>query len=291
MKRLIIGIFISTFAILLMSHNVFATTINVAPGYARIHRVARTDFTQSSYEDYPFNVKNNTLGFAVAVIGQTWSIRSMSLPMGTTIEANSYYTMSLTLVNAYVGTLAGLGCNKIDNVSYVQGTTEDTTIYVMGHVTCDVTNLEFGDNNNPNMVFLHGTATTEGIWIFQPKINFFEYQDQSAETLNETKQEVQDASDASETAGSSSSSDAASGTSSLLSVIGAGIGAITTAQPTNCRINGDMGNLDVGTIDLCGNPVPTFISVIGSIIAVLVVLPLVIILFNRFISIIRSFQG
>lgn len=113
----------------------------------------------------------------------------------------------------------------------------------------------------------------------------------TADAINDGQADAtQGASDDSSTAGSSSSSDATSTTSSLLSVIGAGIGAITTATPTNCRINGDMGNLDIGNIDLCANPVPAFIAVIGSIIAVLVVLPLVIVLFNRFISIIRSFQ-
>lgn len=114
----------------------------------------------------------------------------------------------------------------------------------------------------------------------------------TADAINDGQADAtQDAADDSSTAGNTSSSDAVSATSSLLSVIGAGIGAITSAQPTNCRINGNMGNLDVGTIDLCGNPVPTFVGVIGSIIAVLVVLPLVIVLFNRFISIIRSFQS
>lgn len=114
----------------------------------------------------------------------------------------------------------------------------------------------------------------------------------TADAINNGQADAtQDAADDSSTAGDSSSDDVTSATNSLLSVIGAGIGAITTASPTNCRINGDMGNLDVGTIDLCANPVPSFIAVIGSIIAVLVVLPLVIVLFNRFISIIRSFQG
>lgn len=87
-----------------------------------------------------------------------------------------------------------------------------------------------------------------------------------------------------------SSSDSQTATSSLMSVIASGIGAITSASPTNCKINGNMGNLNIGNIDLCANPVPSFMAIIGSIIAVLVVLPLVILLFNRFISIIRSFQ-
>ena len=283
-------IFVSLLAVLLMSHNTYATSANLAPINMNIHRVQRNDFSISNYANYVFNAKNNRLGFAVAIIEKDWSIRSISFPLGQTVKSQSYYTMSLTLVNAYLGTLAGMGCNKIDDVSYVQGTTADTTIYVSGHVTCDVTSLDFGDNNNPNMVFIHGTSTEEGIWIFQPKINFFDYQDQAAESLKEAKQETQNAADQSKNAGNDSTSQAQAGTSSLLSVIGAGIGAITTASPSNCKINGNMGNMNIGNIDLCANPVPTFVAVIGSIIAILVVLPLVILLFNRFIGIVRSFQ-
>lgn len=121
--------------------------------------------------------------------------------------------------------------------------------------------------------------------------NAKQYRFEGEEVNKEQAQATQDAADNSSTVGGTSSSDAASATSSLLSVIGAGIGAITTASPTNCKINGNMGNLNIGNIDLCANPVPSFIAVIGSIIAVLVVLPLVIVLFNRFISIFRSFQG
>ena len=106
----------------------------------------------------------------------------------------------------------------------------------------------------------------------------------------EQKEAAEDAAADSQTSGSSSQNDATSATSSLISVITSGIGAITSASASNCVINADMGNFDMGSIDLCANPVPTFMQVIGSIIAALVVLPLVIVLFNRFIAIIGSFQ-
>ena len=106
----------------------------------------------------------------------------------------------------------------------------------------------------------------------------------------EQKEAAEDAAADSQTSGSSSQNDATSATSSLISVITSGIGAITSASASNCVINADMGNFDMGSIDLCANPVPTFMQVIGSIIAALVVLPLLIVLFNRLIAIIGSFQ-
>ena len=122
-------------------------------------------------------------------------------------------------------------------------------------------------------------------------VNYIQYRPGAQSQINKEQQEAaEDAAADSQTSGSSSQNDATSATSSLISVITSGIGAITSASASNCVINADMGNFDMGSIDLCANPVPTFMQVIGSIIAALVVLPLVIVLFNRFIAIIGSFQ-
>lgn len=142
---------------------------------------------------------------------------------------------------------------------------------------------------SPNGIFRYNSLadySIVNISIFGAKLLRYS----GTEVNKEVEDKTQNAADNSSTAGDSSTSDSESATSSLLNVIGTGIGAITSATPSNCRINGNMGNLDVGTIDLCSNPVPSFVAVIGSIIAVLMVLPLVILLFNRFIGIIRSFQ-
>lgn len=120
--------------------------------------------------------------------------------------------------------------------------------------------------------------------------NVMHYRYVGSQENKEQKEAAEDAAADSQTSGSSSQNDATSATSSLISVITSGIGAITSASASNCVINADMGNFDMGSIDLCANPVPTFMQVIGSIIAALVVLPLVIVLFNRFIAIIGSFQ-
>lgn len=108
---------------------------------------------------------------------------------------------------------------------------------------------------------------------------------------NQQKQETQDASDDSSAVGSSSSSDATTATSSLISVIGGFVSVVTSATPTNCLIDADLNHIDMGNIDLCANPVPSYIQIIGSIILICAVIPLAIILFNRFIGLFRSFQG
>lgn len=111
-------------------------------------------------------------------------------------------------------------------------------------------------------------------------------QDQKNE-INETNNAVED----SQNAGNSSTSDAQQGTASLISTIGSAVTAISSASPTNCLINGNMGNFDMGQIDLCSNPVPPFVQIISSLILILITVPLCIVMFNRFIGLFRSFQG
>lgn len=107
----------------------------------------------------------------------------------------------------------------------------------------------------------------------------------------EVEEKTQEAVDESESAGSSSSQSAQSGTTGLLNAITGAVSVISSAQPTNCKINGNMGNLDIGQLDLCANPAPAFVQTIGSLILILMCVPLAISLFNRFIAIFRSFQS
>lgn len=89
---------------------------------------------------------------------------------------------------------------------------------------------------------------------------------------------------------SSSGSDAENASQSLISAIGGFVSSITSASPSNCNIDGDMGKFDLGNIDLCANPVPTYIQIISSFILIGLCIPFAIIMFNRFIALFRSFQ-
>lgn len=93
-----------------------------------------------------------------------------------------------------------------------------------------------------------------------------------------------------ETDSNSSSSDAENASQSLLSAIGSFVSAITSASPSNCNIDGDMGKFDIGQVNLCSNPVPTYMQVISSLILICICIPFAIIMFNRFIALFRSFQ-
>lgn len=122
-------------------------------------------------------------------------------------------------------------------------------------------------------------------------VNFNQYRFVGSEENKEQEEKTQEAVDDSQAAGGSSSQDAQTGTTGLLNAITGAVNVISSASPTNCKINGNMGNLDMGQLDLCANPAPAFVQTIGSLILILICVPLAISLFNRFIAIFRSFQS
>ena len=128
-----------------------------------------------------------------------------------------------------------------------------------------------------------------GVYFRGVSLKIYEFM--GSEENREVEEKTQDAVDESQTAGSGSSSQAQTGTTGLLNAITGAVSVISSAQPTNCKINGNMGNLDIGQLDLCANPAPAFVQTIGSLILILMCVPLAISLFNRFIAIFRSFQS
>ena len=121
--------------------------------------------------------------------------------------------------------------------------------------------------------------------------NFVQYRRIESQENKEVQEKTEEAVNDSQAAGGSSSQDAQTGTTGLLNAITGAVSVISSASPTNCKINGNMGNLDMGQLDLCANPAPAFIQTIGSLILILMCVPLAISLFNRFIAIFRSFQS
>lgn len=174
---------------------------------------------------------------------------------GTLYNGNSYYAVYHVVMRYLAG----------DNLSYKIGMPLGSTNY---------------------FVWSGETLTFSMFNINQYRLTGESSSDQQNE-INATNESVQE----SQSEGASSQSDAQTGTASLISTIGSAVSAITTASPTNCLLNGNMGNFDMGQIDLCANPVPTFVQIIGSLILILITVPLCIVMFNRFIGLFRSFQG
>lgn len=163
------------------------------------------------------------------------------------------------------------------------------TLYVAKDYTSQVGFYATDTTYNPVAYWSQSASTTKLEWNI---INLVKWRKTEKSSVNQEQEEAtQNAANDSQTSGNSSQSSAEGATQSLLTTINSGIGVITSARATNCQINGNMGNLDLGNLDLCANTVPTFVQIILSLVAVVTVIPLAIVLFNRFIGIFRSFQG
>lgn len=113
---------------------------------------------------------------------------------------------------------------------------------------------------------------------------------QQQEYHDETQQTFDDAQDTASSDSESSAEDASQSGSTLLSAFTSFVGALTSANASNCVINGDMGNLDLGNIDLCQLSPPPAFQTISSIMVIGFMVPLSVALAKKMISLFRSFQ-
>lgn len=88
----------------------------------------------------------------------------------------------------------------------------------------------------------------------------------------------------------SSSSDAESTGTTLLGAFSGFVSALTSASPSNCVFNMDLGRLDMGNVDLCQLSPPTGFQAVGSVLLILFCVPLSIATGRKVISLFRSFQ-
>ena len=291
MKKAFLYIFICLSAIILMSHNTYATTTNVVPASVYAHVVDKSDVNTTSDGWYNYNsVTDSTNGVKYAGIGQRWNINSLRWSLGQTIAKNSYFSMSFTCLNCSYFSVAGMGDTKLDSVSFIQGNTSGGSLFITGHMTANTNYLYIGDNNNPYNIFLVGVPSQQ-IKLFQPKIQFFEHQSEASEQISKWKQEEETATNNIENQSSSNIGNTTNQkTQSLLGVFSSFVSAIGSISPSNCNMDFDLGHIDFGVQDLCSNPVPTPFQVITSIIVLAFTIPFVVHMIRRILALIREMQ-
>lgn len=91
--------------------------------------------------------------------------------------------------------------------------------------------------------------------------------------------------------GSQSASDATSSGSTLLGGFQSLVGALTSASPSDCVINADIGDFKMGNVDLCQVDPPPAFQAISSIMVIGFVVPLSIATTRKFLGLFRSFQN
>lgn len=80
-------------------------------------------------------------------------------------------------------------------------------------------------------------------------------------------------------------------TTNLMGIFSSFVSAVTAAGATNCNIVANWGHLNLGTLNLCRDQPPAFVSVIGSIVLIVILVPCAYWLVMRILAEIRSFTN
>lgn len=326
MKR-ISYILIPILAILLMSHNTSALSFSATD--TRNYDKNRSGAFLMNNENTHYFLNGSTAPDLVYLIDGALNVgiptntsRINGFQLGFAGYAPNKYILNLSYrlcpsnpdqLKSWIGFSTDAYNSILEQQWIINGSCINGSVSVFG-ATSNRNNIQLGSNggglnagnftaggsiifNKPNFIILSDDADYNSVLnaiknnTDDIKTKLDQIKESANDALDREQSETQDAADAAETAGNSSSSDATTATSSLISVIGGFVSVVTSATPTNCKINTYTSHLDMGQIDLCDNPVPAYIQIIGSIILICAVIPLAIILFNRFIGLFRSFQG
>lgn len=125
--------------------------------------------------------------------------------------------------------------------------------------------------------------------------DIFEYNPVSpVEQMNQKDEEdranIESQQSDSESGADESQGDAEQQGTTLLAAFTSFVSALTSATPSNCRIDMDLGNLDMGNVDLCQLSPPAGFSALASVFMILFCVPLSIATARKVISLFRSFQ-
>lgn len=117
-----------------------------------------------------------------------------------------------------------------------------------------------------------------------------QYLSDQAQKDQQDRDDLEDASDDASSGANSAQSQAQTAGTTLLKAFSDFVGAITNASASDCIIDADMGNLDLGEIDLCQLSLPQPFQILASLTVIGFCVPLSIATAKKLIALIRSFQ-
>lgn len=147
--------------------------------------------------------------------------------------------------------------------------------------------LDLSDRINRNFNMLDGSLDSISSEQQDTNDKLDREWEQEQDDRDNIEQQSSDVNDAAE----SSSEDATEAGTTLLAAFSAFVTAITNASPSNCNIDMDLGNLDLGVVNLCQLSLPPALSAIGSILLIAFCVPLSIATATKMIRLFRSFSG
>lgn len=296
------GLAICFFAIFLMSHNVSAFTVTDNASFSHSYNSLQWRFHDnvdniSSWANAQVDRSNSDRNITLVDMRPASGSDVSDISKGNYIVVQSWVLFNTFNNSGNLNTFGGFwgmsnvqgNCDIVDQEVIYQDYSPASGGAGVNRFMLETTCVMLEDDPDyismnfflrSNLTSVSGTNSSlrfNSLFVYKPN------SEKEEEAANENIEQNEQDSNA-------SSTDAANASQSLISAIGGFVSSITSASPSNCNINGNMGNFDLGNIDLCANPVPSYIQIISSFILISLCIPFAIVMFNRFISLFRSFQ-
>lgn len=186
----------------------------------------------------------------------------------------------------YCGIVTTQVCNINSAIASYSG-----TYSVFVQALKDVDYLRVGASNSGVIVQRNDSNSAYPI-RFNPIVNVYTRGSSSAmnEKDDEDRDNIEQQSSTASSDSDSSAQDAEQAGTTLLGAFSAFVNALTNASPSNCVLDMDLGNLDMGNVDLCQLSPPAGFQAIASVFMILFCVPLSIATARKLISLFRSFQ-
>lgn len=257
-------------------------------GYFNLKKGDLIEFYVYAYTDQNYILGGGDLALHsdLAIAESSSDVQTVDTTLVASNITNAGSVSSTTNVNNIVESISGYEANRVYNVYRIRQ-------LVLNDIRTTIGLQQIGSYQYP-FQFYSQTTANDIPTVYLGFRNLIVYRFAGSEENREVEEKTQEAVDESQSAGSSSSSSASQGGANLLSAITGFFNVITSAQPSNCRFNAPLntyfGNERLN-VDLCSLDLPSGIGALTSIIAIGILIPFAIHMFNKFIALFRSFQS
>lgn len=252
--------------------NIVASTDDIQYVFGYFVNLNQQQVRGCSWQGQPLTMSASSLGTALT----EWT---------EVINGVTYYNVTLTLYGDVA--LSGFPNNS------------------QGVLTCSVGSLDYAfyDNptDNPDLLYFEQNPLSVS-WsnnindaLLQTQINqnttIINQNQQIIDQDNQDRQDLQNTSDSASDTATNLGNQVTARSTNLITLIGNFINVVLNPPASDCVIDGDMGHMDLGDIDLCELSPPPAISVIGGLLILGMLIPLVLAVIWRFIRLLRYVVG
>lgn len=194
------------------------------------------------------------------------------------VDVSDYYTISNAQVTLGYAPTTIIHSDPIATLCGISVSPECYGTVYLDSVSYDLAGRD--DATDTNVEHIYGEV--------QRTNNLLEQQIQQDQ---QDRQDLQNQSSDIDSSADSSQQSAENTGQTLLAAFSSFVTAITNARPSNCNIDMDLGNLDLGIVNFCQLSPPAPFQTIASIFMILFFVPLSIATARKVINLFRSFQG